>query len=50
MSVSPGLSKQTNDNLRYGPSNDFDDSPFGINSGVKNYIPGQKIVRVVRLS
>jgi hypothetical protein len=43
MSVSPGLSKQTNDNLRYGPSSDVDnDSPFGINSGVKNYIPGQK--------
>jgi hypothetical protein len=43
MAVSPGQSKQTNNNLRYGPSCDADDSPFGsIDSGVKNYIPGQK--------
>jgi len=42
MSLSPGLSKQTNDNIRYGPSSSYDGSPFGINSGVKNYIPGQE--------
>ena len=42
MSLSPGLSKITNDNIRYGPSSSYDGSPVGINSGVKNYIPGQK--------
>jgi hypothetical protein len=43
MSLSPGLSKQTNDNLRYGPSLSDEDSPFRIASVVKNYtgIPGQ---------
>jgi hypothetical protein len=41
MSLSPGLSKQTNNNLRYGPSSSDEDSPFRIDSVVKNYIPGQ---------
>jgi hypothetical protein len=41
LSLSPGLSKQTNDNLRYGPSSSDEDSPFRIDSVVKNYIPGQ---------
>jgi hypothetical protein len=41
MSLSPGLSKQTNNNLRYGPSSRDEESPFRIDSVVKNYIPGQ---------
>jgi hypothetical protein len=41
MSLSPGLSKQTNDSLRYDPSSSDEDSPFRIDSVVKNYIPGQ---------
>jgi hypothetical protein len=40
MSISPGLSKQTNNNLRYGPSSSDEESPFRIDSVVKN-IPGQ---------
>jgi hypothetical protein len=41
VSLSPGLSKQTNDNLRYGPSLSDEDSPFRIDYIVNNYIPGQ---------
>jgi hypothetical protein len=41
MCLSPGLSKQTNDNLRYGPSSSDEDISFRIDSVVKNYIPGQ---------
>ena len=41
MSLSPGLSKQTNDNLRYGPSSSVN-SPFGLQSVVKDCFPGEK--------
>ena len=41
MSLSPDLSKQTNDNIRYGPSSSVD-SPFSLQSVVRDYIPGQK--------
>ena len=42
MSLSPGLSKQTNSNIRYGPSSSAD-SPFSLQSVVvRDYIPGPK--------
>ena len=41
MSLSPDLSKQTNDNIRYGPSSSVD-SRFGLQSVVRDDIPGPK--------
>ena len=41
MSLSPGLSKQTNDNIRYDPSSSVD-SPSRLRSAVRDYIPGPK--------
>ena len=41
MSLSPDLSKQTNSNIRYGPSRSVN-SPFSLQSVVRDYIPGQK--------
>ena len=41
MSLSPGLSKQTNNNIRYGLSSSVD-SRFGLQSVVRDYIPGPK--------
>ena len=41
MSLSPGLSKKTNENIRYGPSSSVA-SPFRLQSVVRDYIPEQK--------
>ena len=41
MSLSPGLSKKTNSIIRYDPSSSVD-SRFGLQSVVRDYIPGPK--------